>query len=103
MSGPVHVGECEPIEFKRQEGRQPLVMAPWPRFTVLTDVFFSTIELRNMKRRADGMAIQVRLHADNGDAKYRRVGRDDAAKQSVWELVESEYAAPRQPGPAGVE
>lgn len=87
----VHVGECAPIVFERQEGRQPLVTAPWPRFTVLTDKFFSQIELRNMKRRSDGMAISVRLHADNGQAIYRRIGRDNEQRRSVWELVESEY------------
>lgn len=91
MSAAAHVGDCEPIVFYSQVGRQPLIKAPWPQFTVIEDEFFSKAELSAFKRTKEGTSILVRLNADNGWAMYRRAGRDVLQKRSVWELIEGEY------------
>lgn len=72
-----------------------LVDQPWERFAVMDEDVLQHIPLGDMKRRSDGMAVEVMFRCANGSATYRRVGRDPQRKVLIWELIEGEY---REPG-----
>lgn len=91
---PTHVGDCPVMTFTQRPDGSKVVDRNWERFTIIDDDLFDRIPLRDMKRRQDGMAIEVTLRADNGWARYRRVGRDNAQRRSVWEVIESDWWMP---------
>lgn len=89
MSGQVHVGECPVMTFTSQLDGLAVVNQPWERFMVIDGSFLQFGSLW-FQYRGKTLLFSV----ENGWAEYRLVGVPDEDDRTVWELVESEWAAP---------